>query len=179
MVCSWRCGSGCIRGRSSSARARRRGQRCSATRRTWPRGCRRSPSRTRCSFETTHRLVAGRFIVEAKGAPALKGVRTPVAVYRVVQASGVRSRLAAAAARGLTPFVGREHERRLLRERFEQAREGKGQVVMIVGEPGIGKSRLAQVLHEDLAGVPHIWLESGGALYFANTPFYAVIGLLG
>ena len=129
--------------------------------------------------ETTHRLVAGRFIVEAKGAPALKGVRTPVAVYRVVQASGVRSRLAAAAARGLTPFVGREHERRLLRERFEQAREGKGQVVMIVGEPGIGKSRLAQVLHEDLAGVPHIWLESGGALYFANTPFYAVIGLLG
>src|SRR5206468_8449730 len=55
--------------------------------------------------EATHRLVSGRFIVEAKGAPPLKGVRQPVAVFRVLQASGVRSRLAAAGARGLTPFV--------------------------------------------------------------------------
>ncbi len=58
--------------------------------------------------DATHRLVAGRFIVEAKGAPPLKGVQTRVAVYRVVQASGVRSRLEASGSRGLTPFVGRE-----------------------------------------------------------------------
>ena len=126
----------------------------------------------------THRLVAGRFIVEARGAQALKGVRGPVVLYRVVQPSGVRSRLAAAAVLGLTPFVGREDERRLLRTRFEQAREGEGQVVLLVGEPGIGKSRLALALHEDLAGVPHTWLESGGQPYFADTPFYAVTELL-
>src|SRR5439155_1103743 len=107
----------------------------------------------------THRLISGRFIVEERGAQALEGVRGPVALYRVVRPSGVRSRLAAAAVLGLTPFVGREDERRLLRTRFEQAREGEGQVVLLVGEPGIGKSRLALVLHEDLAGVPHTWLE--------------------
>src|SRR5881296_908181 len=126
----------------------------------------------------THRLVSGRFIVEERGAQALKGVRGPVVLYRVVQPSGVRSRLAAAAVLGLTPFVGREDERRLVRTRFEQAREGEGQVVLLVGEPGIGKSRLAQVLREDLAGMPHAWLESGGQPYFADTPFYAMTELL-
>jgi len=105
-------------------------------------------------------------------------VRGPVVLYRVVQPSGVRSRLAAAAVLGLTPFVGREDERRLLRTRFEQAREGEGQVVLLVGEPGIGKSRLALALHEDLAGVPHTWFESGGQPYFADTPFYAMTELL-
>src|SRR5437867_4291196 len=125
-----------------------------------------------------HRLVSGLFLVEERGAHALKGVPAPVTLYRVVQPSGVRSRLAAAAVLGLTPFIGREDERRLLRTRFEQAREGEGQVVLLVGEPGIGKSRLALVLHEDLAGVPHSWLESGGQPYFADTPFYAVTELL-
>ena len=72
----------------------------------------------------THRLVSGLFIVEERGACALKGVPGPVPLYRAIQPSGVRSRLAAAAVLGLTPFVGREEERRLLRARFEQAREG-------------------------------------------------------
>lgn len=109
----------------------------------------------------THRLVSGLFVVEACGAQALKGLPRAVELYRIVQPSGVRGRLAAAvaAARALTPFVGREDERRLLRSRFEQARNGEGQVVLLVGEAGIGKSRLAQTLHEDLAGVPHTWLE--------------------
>jgi class 3 adenylate cyclase/tetratricopeptide (TPR) repeat protein len=128
----------------------------------------------------THRLISGLFIVAEQGARSLKGVPEPVDLYRVAGASGVRGRLAAAAAaaRALTSFVGREHERRLLRDRFEQARNGEGQVVVVVGEAGIGKSRLAQVLHQDLAEVPHTWLETGGQPYFADTPFYAITELL-
>jgi len=129
--------------------------------------------------EATHRLVSGRFIVEAKGAPPLKGVRQPVAVFRVVQASGVRSRLDAAGPRGLTPFVGREGERRLLGERWAQARAGEGQVVLITGEAGIGKSRLVQRFKEDLGGEPHTWLECAGSPYHQHSPFYAVTEMLG
>jgi class 3 adenylate cyclase len=128
----------------------------------------------------THRLISGLFIVEARGPQTLKGVTAPIDLYRIVQPSGVRGRLAAAAAaaRTLTPFVGRDDERRLLRNRFAQACDGAGQVVLIVGEAGIGKSRLAQTLHDDLADVPHTWLEAGGQPYFVDTPFYAITELL-
>jgi class 3 adenylate cyclase/tetratricopeptide (TPR) repeat protein len=127
----------------------------------------------------TQRLVAGLFVVEAGGAQSLKGVRDPVTVYRVVMASGVRGKIAAAAlTTSLTPFVGRESERRTLGERWESAREAEGQVVVLVGEPGIGKSRLARQFREDLGVEPHTWLESGGTPYFVDTPFYAVTQLL-
>jgi class 3 adenylate cyclase/tetratricopeptide (TPR) repeat protein len=126
----------------------------------------------------THRLVAGLFVVEDRGPQQLKGMPKPVRLLRIVRPSGVRGRLAAAAERGLTPFIDREHERQLLRERFEQAREGQGQVLQLIGEPGIGKSRLAQALRADLVDTPHTWLECGGAPYSANTPFYALTQLL-
>jgi hypothetical protein len=85
-------------------------------------------------------------VVEDRGAQALKGIERPVQLYRVVQPSGVRGRLeAAAASRGLTPFVGREDELRLLMNRWERALEGEGQVALIIGEAGIGKSRLRPV----------------------------------
>ena len=89
----------------------------------------------------------------------------------MVQPSGVRGRLQAAAARGFTPFVNRTEERALLRSRVERVCEGEGQVVLLTGEAGIGKSRLAQVLREELADTPHTWLETGGSPHFANTPF--------
>src|SRR5439155_14339044 len=94
----------------------------------------------------THRLVAGLFLVEEGGVHELKGVPAPVAVFRVIGATGVRGRLDVAARHGLTPFVGRESERRLLVDRWEQARDGDGQVVLVAGEPGIGKSRLVQTV---------------------------------
>ncbi len=125
--------------------------------------------------ETTQRLVAGLFQVEPSGTHVLKGVPEPVALFRALRASGVRG---LAAAIRLTPLVGREEERALLRRRFELAREGSGQVVLIVGEPGIGKSRLVRALHDDLASEPHTWLECGGSPYFESTPFYAVTDLL-
>jgi class 3 adenylate cyclase/predicted ATPase len=126
----------------------------------------------------THRLTAGLFVVEERGAQTLKGVRESVFLYRVRQSSGVRGRLAAAAGRGLTPFVGREHERRLLLDRWEQVREGNGQVVVMIGEAGIGKSRLVQVMKEDLAAEPHTWIECTGSPYDQNTPFFAVVDML-
>jgi len=126
----------------------------------------------------TQRLVAGLFIVESQGAHSLKDIREPVALYRVLQPSGVRSRLDAARAHGFTPFVGREDELRLLGTRWEQARAGTGQVVLITGEAGIGKSRLVQMLREQLANEPHTWLECGASPHHQNTPFYAVVDLL-
>jgi class 3 adenylate cyclase/predicted ATPase len=129
--------------------------------------------------EATHRLVAGRFIVEAKGAPPLKGARTPIEVYRVVRPSGVRSGVHATEPRGLTPFVGREAERRLLAERWKQACGGEGQVVLLTGEAGVGKSRLVQRFKEDLGGEPHTWIECGASPYHQHTPFYAVTEMLG
>ena len=129
--------------------------------------------------DATHRLVSGLFVVEDRGAQALKGIERPVQLYRVVQPSGVRGRLeAAAATRGLTPFVGREDELRLLMNRWERALDGEGQVALIIGEAGIGKSRLVQRFHEQIAGTPHTWVEAAAGAFFQNTPFYAVTEML-
>ena len=125
------------------------------------------------------RLVSGVFVVEDRGAQALKGIERPVQLYRVVQPSGVRGRFeAAAVTRGLTPFVGREDELRLLMSRWERALEGEGQVALIIGEAGIGKSRLVQRLHEQIAGTPHTWVEAAAGAFFQNTPFHAVTEML-
>ena len=127
----------------------------------------------------THRLVSGLFVVEDRGAQALRGFERPIQVYRVIQASGVRGRLeAAAATRGLTPFVGREEELHQLLNRWERALDGEGQVALIVGEAGIGKSRLLQHFHQQIVSTPHTWAEAAAAPSFQNTPFYPVAELL-
>jgi hypothetical protein len=104
----------------------------------------------------TLHLVAGLFVLEERGSLSLAGMAAPVALHRVQQVSGIPGRIhAAATGRSLTRFVGRELERQLLRERWERAQEGEGQVVLISGEPGIGKSRLVQQFKQDLAGEAH------------------------
>ena len=129
--------------------------------------------------DAVHRLVSGLFVVEDRGAQALKGIERPIQLYRVVQPSGVRGRLeAAAATRALTPFVGREDELRLLMNRWERALDGEGQVALIIGEAGIGKSRLVQRFHEQIAGTPHTWVEAVAGAFYQNTPFYAVTEML-
>ena len=85
------------------------------------------------------RQTAGLFVAEDKGAHPLKGVPAPMTLYRIVRASGGGRR---GGARALTPLVGREEELELLSRRWERARSGEGQLALIVGEPGIGKSRL-------------------------------------
>jgi class 3 adenylate cyclase len=127
----------------------------------------------------THRLISGMFIVEDCGARVLKGIEQPLQLYRIIRSSGVRGRPeAAAASRGLTQFVGREDELRLLTNRWERACDGEGQVALIIGEAGIGKSRLVHRFHEAIAGTPHTWIEAGAGAFFQNTPFYPVTEML-
>ena len=123
----------------------------------------------------THALVSGLFVVEKSNARQLKRVPSAIELFRVVRSTGVRG---LRAARRLTPFVGREEELRLLMNRWESAVAGEGQLVLMIGEPGIGKSRLVQRFREQIAGYPHTWLESGAVPFFQNTPFYAVTDML-
>ncbi len=125
----------------------------------------------------TQRLVSGLFVVEDRGPQELKGIREPVTLYRVVQPSGVRSRLDIAAGR-LTPFVGRDMELGTLVDRWERAQDGEGQTVVVLGEAGVGKSRLVYQLREHLAEVPHTWLECGATPYTEGTPYHPITALV-
>src|SRR5208283_2866461 len=94
------------------------------------------------------RQVAGLFVAEEQSTRELKGVSRPVQLFRIVRASGGRRR---GGARALTPFVGRDEELNLLTRRWDRACMGEGQLVLIVGEPGLGKSRLIEEFHVGLA----------------------------
>jgi class 3 adenylate cyclase/tetratricopeptide (TPR) repeat protein len=124
----------------------------------------------------TRRLVDGLFELQILGAQPLKGVDGPVDVYRVLTERRERSRLDARAS--LTALVGREPEVGVLLDRWERAAEGHGHVVVVMGEPGIGKSRLVRTLRERLGQTPHRWLEARCSPYFANTPLYPFAELL-
>ena len=100
--------------------------------------------------ESTSRLVHGYFTCYDLGTHALKGLEAPVHAYQVLGESAAQSRLDVAGATGLTPLVGREAEVTLLRERWAQSTTGLGQVVVLCGEAGIGKSRLVRVLTEQV-----------------------------
>src|SRR4029450_4902939 len=101
----------------------------------------------------TYRLVQGFFACRDLGTHTLKGIPAPVLVYHVLGESGAQSRLETetAGTSGLTPLVGREPEVELLQERWTQSKDGLGQVVLLSGEAGIGKSRLVRVLAEQVA----------------------------
>ena len=125
----------------------------------------------------TYHLIEGYFTCEALEEQPLRGRAQPLRGYRVLRASGVQSRLEVAAARGLTPLVGRAPEVALLVERWARVKTGMGQVVMLAGEAGIGKSRLVQVLKDHMAGEVHTWLECRGSPYYQHTALYPVIDL--
>jgi class 3 adenylate cyclase len=125
----------------------------------------------------TYRLIQGYFACQDLGAQTLRGVAEPVAVYRVLQDSGARGRLDVAVTRGLTPLVGRESEVTLLQERWEQATAGQGQVVLLSGEAGIGKSRLVQMLKEHVAQELHVRWECRSVEYAQNSVLYPIIDL--
>src|SRR3984957_8298310 len=118
------------------------------------------------------RQVAGLFVAEELGAQEIKGVSEPVQPFRVIRASGGRRR---GGARALTPFVSREEELGLLTRRWERARAGEGQFVLIVGEPGLGKSRLLEEFHTRLAETPHTWVEWSASQLLQNTPLHAIV----
>src|SRR5882724_7129957 len=126
----------------------------------------------------TYQLIAGYFMCEALGAQPLRGLAQPLQVYRVLHASGVQSRFEVAAARGLTPLVGRAPEVALLMERWTRVKAGMGQVVVLEGEAGIGKSRLVQVLKDHVAHEAHLCWECRGLPYYQHTALYPITDLL-
>ena len=128
---------------------------------------------------TTYQLLGGFFDCQSLGTPLLKGFAQPLAVYQVLYESMARSRLEAAGSTGLTPLVGREQEVALLLERWAQVQDGLGQVVLLSGEAGIGKSRLVQVLTAHVAAEPQAWLTPCQCSpYYQNTALYPMIDLL-
>ena len=102
--------------------------------------------------DRTRALVEGFFALESMGELMLKGLRRPVPSFRVLGQTAARTRLDAVATRGLTPFVGRDAELAELREHWDAVAGGEGRVVLVSGEPGIGKSRLAHELCEQAGG---------------------------
>jgi hypothetical protein len=114
------------------------------------------------------RQVAGLFVAEERGTHELKGVPEPISLFQVVRASGTRKRRATAH----LPLVGREEELRQLEKRWQRARAGEGQPIWLVGEAGIGKSRLAAELHSRIAEQPHTWTEMACSQLLQNTPFH-------
>jgi class 3 adenylate cyclase/tetratricopeptide (TPR) repeat protein len=107
---------------------------------------------------STRRLTGGLFDYDDLGPVEIKGLAAPVEASRVLRESGAESRFEALRA-ARTPLVGRDEELALLQRRWRQARTGEGCVVLVSGEPGIGKSRLAQTLVEQLSGEPHTRLR--------------------
>jgi class 3 adenylate cyclase/predicted ATPase len=117
------------------------------------------------------RQTAGLFVAEDRGHHELKGVSAPMTLYRVVRASGGGRR---GGARALTPLVGREEELDLLTRRWERAHRGEGQLALIVGEPGLGKSRLMEEFHARLGETPHTWVEWSSSQLLQNTPLHPI-----
>src|SRR5262249_2531266 len=127
----------------------------------------------------TWQLLRGFFACQSLGTPLLKGFAQPLEVYQVLAESTARSRLDAVGSTGLTPLVGREQEVGLLRERWAEVKDGLGQVVLLSGEAGIGKSRLVQVLKEHVASEPQVWLTPCQCSpYYQNTALFPLIDLL-
>jgi class 3 adenylate cyclase len=123
---------------------------------------------------STRRLTGGLFDYEDLGTVEIKGLAAPVTAARVLRESAAESRFEALRTAG-TPLVGRDEELALLQRRWQHAKNGEGSVVLVSGEPGIGKSRLAQSLVERLAGEPHTRLRSFCSPHHQDSALYPTI----
>ena len=135
------------------------------------------PGSIRLTAETL-RLAEGWVQVTPLGPVPVKGLADPVEVFELVGAGPARTRLQAFAARGLTPFVGRQAELAALHQALEQAGAGHGQVVAVIGEPGVGKTRLFHEFTHASRTQGWLLLESSSASYGKATPYLPVIDLL-
>jgi class 3 adenylate cyclase/predicted ATPase len=117
------------------------------------------------------RQIAGLFVAEERGSHTLKGVPAPVTLYRIVRASGGGRR---SGRRHFTPLIGRDEEMAMLLRRWDRARQGDGQFVLIVGEPGLGKSRLLEEFRARLRETPHTWAEWTCLQLLQSTPLHPI-----
>ena len=125
--------------------------------------------------EGTRKLLGNLFELEDLGAKDLKGIGGPVHAWAVLRPASVESRFEAMHASGLTDLVGREEELELLLRRWSKAKTGEGEVVLLSGEAGIGKSRLTAALLEHLAGEPHTRLRNFCSPQHTDSALYPVI----
>ena len=121
--------------------------------------------------QSTQSLLGAKFDCEDLGSHALKGLSEPVQAWKVIAVSRVQSRFAATFGSRLTPLVNRDEEISLLLTRWQQAKEHDGQIVVLSGEPGIGKSRIVQEICERIALEPH------GEISFQCSPYYTSTAL--
>jgi class 3 adenylate cyclase len=126
--------------------------------------------------EDTRRLLGSLFELQDLGAKELKGIAEPVRAYAALRPSVVESRFEALHGAVLTALVGRDEEFELLLRRWSKARSGEGQVVLLSGEAGIGKSRLTAALLERLADEPHTRLRYFCSPQHTDSAFYPIIG---
>lgn len=126
--------------------------------------------------EDTRRLLGNLFELRDLGPKDLKGIARPVRAFAALQASSVASRFEAMHPGGLTALVGREEELELLLRRWSRAKTGEGQVVLLSGEAGIGKSRLTAALLERLAAEPHTRLRYFCSAQHTDSALYPIIG---
>ncbi|HEY7599025.1 MAG TPA: adenylate/guanylate cyclase domain-containing protein, partial [Candidatus Limnocylindrales bacterium] len=128
--------------------------------------------------QSTRRLLGGLFELDDLGPQRLKGFAEPLAAWRVAGEGRAEGRFEALRGEHLTPLVGREHELAILLERWAWARDGDGQLVLISGEPGIGKSRLLRALRQELSGQPHLALSHFCSAYHTNSALHPIIAQL-
>ena len=125
--------------------------------------------------EATRRLLGGLFALEDLGARVLKGIAEPVRAFRVVGENPVEDRFGARQTGGVLPLVGREHELALLVEHWRRAKAGEGRVVLLAGEPGIGKSRLVLALRERLRSERRTRLSYHCSPHRIGSPLWPVV----
>ncbi|HEV2055674.1 MAG TPA: adenylate/guanylate cyclase domain-containing protein [Methylomirabilota bacterium] len=125
----------------------------------------------------THRLLRGSVMVTDLGAQVVKGLPAPLRAYRVQGDGGAANSLEASAAEALTPLVGRDQEVGLLLDRWEHVKDGRGHVVLLSGEPGIGKSRLVRVLKDHIAAEGYLGWECRCSPYHQDSALYPLIDL--
>jgi class 3 adenylate cyclase/predicted ATPase/tRNA A-37 threonylcarbamoyl transferase component Bud32 len=126
----------------------------------------------------TQKLIEGHYHVQSLGEIAAKAGRQPLEVFAVQGRTTARDRLEARMPLGLAPLVGRDEELGLLAARWERTAAGAGQVVLLTGEAGIGKSRTVRAFRDRLAGSPHVWLEARCSPQLQNSAFYPLVELI-
>ncbi len=125
--------------------------------------------------DNTYRLVREFFEVNPLGGLQVKGKQAPVEAYRLIKPTEVETRIAASVAKGLTRFVGRQREIETLKEAFDKVQSGEGQVVGVVGEAGVGKSRLLLEFRNKLPKGEHFYFEGRCLHYGGSMPYLPIL----